>query len=115
MVVKRADVVLCVEAWSFNSFLRANPGYLTLIRQAHHPALRAGRLAQEAAMVALIGASQAEVAPDRDPAELNVLAEVTQAVLTTLQILSLSRDEAFRVAVLAEAVEMVGGWLERRL
>ncbi len=99
----------------FNQFLRENRGYLTLIRQAHHPALRAGAAAQEAAMVALIGASQAAYAPHLSQEEVAAVAEVTQTVLSALQILSLTRDEPFREAVVAEAKVLVSAYLTQRL
>ena len=100
---------------TFNAFLVANPGFRTIIEQAGHPALRAGAAAHTAEMVAIIGASQSKVAPGLDPAELAVVTEVTHAVLGTLQALSVSRDEAFRAGVVAEAKLLVSTYLERRL
>ena len=88
---------------------------MTLIRQAHHPALRAGAAAQEAAMVALISASQAAYAPHLSQEEVAAVAEVTQTVLSALQILSLTRDEPFHEAVVAEAKVLVSAYLTQRL
>lgn len=99
----------------FNAFLAANRGYVTLIRQAQHPALRAGHAAQQASMVALIRASQAAYAPHLEAAEIAAIAEVTETVLSALQILSLTRDEPFRARVIAEAKLLVSTYLSHRL
>lgn len=100
---------------TFNRFLVASPGFRTLIDEARNPALREGREAHESAMVGLIRASQARVAGELPPEELDAIVEVTQVVLGALQALSVSRDEAFRAHVVAEAKRMVTGYLARRL
>lgn len=99
---------------SFNWFLVANPGFATIIEQANHPALRAGAAAHTAGMVALIGGAQAKLGPHLDPTTLAAVTEVTHTVLGALQVLSVSRDEAFRAAVVAEAKLLVVGYLARR-
>jgi AcrR family transcriptional regulator len=100
---------------SFNAFLVASPGFRTLIDEARNPALRAGRRSHEAAMAALMGASQSRMTPEMPPEELETVVEVTQVVLGALQALSVSRDEAFRAQVVAEAKRMVTGYLARRM
>ncbi len=100
---------------TFNHFLVANPGFRTIVEQQGHPALREGAAAHTAAMVALMQASQARIAPGLPPEELAVVTEVTHAVLGTLQSLSVSRDEAFRARVIAEAKVLLTGYLARRL
>lgn len=100
---------------TFNAFLVASPGFATIMEQGNNPALREGRAAHESAMAALIRASQSRVAGGIPAAELDVIVEVTQVVLGVLQGLSVSRDEAFRTHVVAEAKRMVTGYLARRL
>lgn len=100
---------------TFNRFLVSSPGLRTLIVEANHPALAAGRHAQESQMVGLIGASIAHIAPDLPDIEREALAEVTQAVLGTLQTLSVSRDEVFRALVVAEAKTLLTQYLAHRL
>ncbi|MDP2317338.1 MAG: TetR/AcrR family transcriptional regulator [Pseudomonadota bacterium] len=99
----------------FNAYLVASPGIRTLIEQAGHPALRAGRQAHESAMATLIRASQARVAGGMPAAELDAVVEVTQVVLGALQVLSVSRDATFRALVVEEAKRMVTTYLARRL
>lgn len=100
---------------TFNAFLVANPGFRTLIDEARHPALREGRARHEAAIAAMMRASQGRLATGLSDAELDVMVEVQQVVLGALQALSVSRDEAFRVLVVAETKRMVTGWLAARL
>ncbi len=100
---------------TFNAFLVANPGFRTLIDEARNPVLREGRARHEAAIAAAMRASQARVATGLSDAELDAIVEVQQVVLGALQALSVSRDEAFRVRVIAEAKRMVTGWLAARL
>jgi AcrR family transcriptional regulator len=100
---------------TFNAFMVASPGFRTLIDEARNPALRAVEASHEDAMAALIGALQAKVAPHIPTAERDVIVEVTQVVLGTLQGLSVSRDEAFRARVVAEAKVLVTAYLAVRL
>ncbi|MFN7142546.1 MAG: TetR/AcrR family transcriptional regulator [Myxococcota bacterium] len=100
---------------TFNRFLQLYPGFRTIVEQAGHPALREGAAAHTAAMVAIIGGAQGRVAPRLSPEELAVVTEVTHAVLGTLQVLSVTRDDDFRVRVVSEAKILVTGYLARRL
>lgn len=100
---------------TFNHFLLMNPGFRTIVEQAGHPALREGAAAHTAAMVAIIGGAHGRAAPDLSPDDLAVVTEVTHAVLGTLQVLSVTRDEDFRARVVAEAKLLVTGYLARRL
>jgi len=103
----------------FNAYLAANPGFRTLIEQANHPALREGNRAHDDAMGAAIYAMQERVAPSpRDKkarAEREAVVAVTVATLGNLQMLSFSRDDAFRKRVVAEAKVMVVAYLAERL
>lgn len=100
----------------FSAFLLANPGFVTLIHQARHPALTAGRRAQEGQMAALIGGLSAKLAPQLSAEEVSVIGEVAQAVLSALQTLAHIHDGArSREATLAEAKLLMTLYLSRRL
>ena len=105
----REQVAFGVRA--FNALLVAWPGFRTLLAEANHPALAAGRARQDAEMIALLRASLRELGRD----DAAVMATVTNTVLGALQGLSLTGDERFREAVVEEAIAMVVAYLASRL
>lgn len=100
---------------TFNTFLVANPGFQTLALNASHPGLRAVRADTDASMIQVIAASQASLTTPVDAADIQVIATVTNAVLSALQLLSLQGDGAWRARIAEEAKRLATAWLSERL
>lgn len=92
----------------FNAFLVENPGFRILIEHGDNPALSEGRARYEQAMAGLIGRGHDL---GQDP-EGEAVGHVLNVVLSNLQLLSVSRDEAFRQRVLRHAKRMVTLFME---
>ncbi len=100
---------------TFNAFLAAHPGFGTLIEQRDHPALREGNRAHDEIMGASFRALYDACIVGRPSIERDAMVEVTVSVLGHLQMLSFSRDDAFRARVVAEAKILVVAYLTTRL
>jgi AcrR family transcriptional regulator len=99
----------------FSDFMVANPGLRTLLDNAEHPALREGRAAHDAAIMAMMRASNDRAAPPPPGPEAEAMTAVLYTALTALQVLAVSRDEGFRRRALAETKRLITLYLSDRL
>lgn len=100
----------------FAAFLQENPGFLTLMRQAAHPALAPGRGVYEAQMMALMGRGFEGARVKLDAAERRAIVEVCHVALSALQMqAALAADPDHRRALLEETKRLITAYLTARL